>query len=120
MKVLLTSLFVVLLEVAWLFFAALPAPATTWELAAETEQGLVRQYFDRDSIDRSGTEITVKSYYIDERSSPQRTDYVTAYDCAVYLFKDMEINGQSTDSSWQPLVADPLNEALRDRLCEES
>lgn len=111
------GLWVVLLAIAWLLLAALPATATTWELAAETDQGLVRQYFDRDSIQWLGPEVRVASYYLDERSIPQRTDYLTAYDCNSNRYKDIEVDGQPTDSSWEPLVADPLSEAIRDRLC---
>lgn len=111
------GLLVVCFAIAWLLLAALPATATTWELAAETDQGLVRQYFDRDSIHWSGSEVTVTSYYVDERATPQRMDYVTAYNCSTNRFKDVEVNGQLTDNDWQLLVADPLNEAIRDSLC---
>lgn len=111
------GLLVVCFAIAWLLLAALPATATTWELAAEADQGLVRQYFDRDSIHWSGSEVTVTTYYVDERATPQRTDYVTAYNCSTNRFKDVEVNGQLTDNDWQLLVADPLNEAIRDSLC---
>ncbi|WP_299404083.1 hypothetical protein [Acaryochloris sp. IP29b_bin.148] len=108
---------VVVLAIAELLLAATPATAVTWELGAAADQGLVCQYFDRDSIQWSGTQVTVKSYYMDERSAPQRIDYLTAYNCATNQFQDIEINGQPTGSDWQPLVADPLNEAIRDLLC---
>lgn len=109
---------VVVLAIAWLLLAARPVTAATWELGAETDQGLVRQYFDRDSIQWSGTEVTVNSYYVDERLTPQRIDYITAYNCVANQFQDVEVNGKPTDSDWQPLVADPLNEAIRDLLCQ--
>lgn len=106
------------LAIAWLLLAAQPATATTWELAAETDQGQIRQYYDRDSLQRTGSEVTVISYYINEGKTPQRIDYVTAYDCNSNQFKDVEVNGQATADDWQPLIADPLNEAIRDLLCD--
>ncbi len=112
------GLLVIGLAIAWLLLAAQPATATTWELAAETDQGQIRQYFDRDSIQRTGSEVTVISYYINESETPQRIDYVTAYDCNSNRFKDVEVNGQVTGDAWQPLIADPLNEAIRDLLCD--
>ncbi|WP_299485143.1 hypothetical protein [Acaryochloris sp. IP29b_bin.137] len=113
-----TGLLVIGLAIAWLLLAAKPATATTWELAAEADQGLIRQYFDRDSIEWSGSEVTVISYYINQRATPQRTDYVTTYDCRVNQFKDIEINGQIAGEHWHPLIDDPLNEAIRDYLCD--
>lgn len=109
---------VVLLAIAWLLLSALPATATTWELAAESDQGQVRQYLDWDSVQRSETEVSVASYYINEQLDTPRTDYVTAYDCAANQYKDIEVDGQKADSDWQPLVDDPLNEAIRNLVCQ--
>lgn len=118
MKSLGMGVLVIGLAIVWLLLAAKPATATSWELAAEMDQGLIRQYYDRDSIQRSGSEVKVMSYYINEHVTPQRTDYVTAYDCSSNLFKDLEVNGRATGEAWQPLDSDPLNEAIRDRLCD--
>ncbi len=114
------GLLVVCFAIATLLLSAQPATAISWELAAETDQGLVRQYFDRDSIQWSGTKVTVTSYYIDERSIPQRVDYITAYECASNQFKDVKVDGQRVDNGWQPLVNDPLNEEIRNLLCSVS
>lgn len=118
MKTLGMSLGIAVLAIAWLLLSALPATATTWELAAQSDQGQVRQYVDWDSWKRSGSEVSIASYYIDQQSEIPRTDYVTAYDCASNQFKDIEVDGQQTDDDWQLLVDDPLNEAIRDLLCD--
>jgi len=120
MKTLGMNLGIALLAIAWLLLSALPATATTWELAAESDQGQVRQYLDWDSVHRSGPEVSVASYYIDHRADTPRTDYVTAYACASNQFKDVEVDGQKADDDWQPLVEDPLNEAIRDLLCNSA
>lgn len=107
------------LAIAWLLLAAQPATAISWELAAETDQGRIRQYYDRDSIQRIGSEVTVLSYYLNEGETPPRIDYVTAYDCNSNRFKDVEVNGQVTNEDWHLLIADPLNEAIRDLACAQ-
>lgn len=112
------GLLVIGLAIAWLLLAAQPATATTWELAAETDQGQIRQYFDRDSVQRTGSEVTVISSYINKGETPPRIDYVTAYDCTSNRYKDVEVNGQQTGDEWQSLSGDPLNEAIRDLLCD--
>lgn len=107
------------LAIAWLLLAAQPATATSWELAAETDQGRIRQYYDRDSIQRIGSEVTVLSYYLNEGETPPRIDYVTAYDCNSNRFKDVEVNGQVMKEDWHLLISDPLNEAIRDLACAQ-
>ncbi|TVQ10306.1 MAG: hypothetical protein EA368_07700 [Leptolyngbya sp. DLM2.Bin27] len=83
------------------------------------EAGQQRQFVDLDSIKPLGQgHVRVSSYYVDSRSGqPQRTDYVTEYDCDRRRFRDVEYNGPVGSSGWLPVDPDPLNSAAMEYVC---
>ncbi|MGB3201794.1 MAG: hypothetical protein WBA99_12885, partial [Nodosilinea sp.] len=89
------------------------AGATNWYSVAEASQGRQQQFVDLDSIQSLGAgHVRVGSYYVDRRSgTPQRTDYLTEYDCDRRRFRDVEFNGPVGSSGWMPVAPDPLNSA---------
>ncbi len=96
------------------------ALATTWHPVAEASQGQQQQFVDIDSIELSGWGLVrVGSYYVDRRSGqPQRTDYLTEYDCDRRRFRDVEFNGPVGSDRWMPVDPDPLNSAAMEYVCE--
>ncbi|WP_035985680.1 hypothetical protein [Leptolyngbya sp. KIOST-1] len=95
------------------------ALAATWYRVAETSQGQQQQFVDLDSVEwLSPGHVRVSSYYVDRRSgSPQRTDYVTEYDCDRRRFRDVEFQGPVGSRGWLPVDPDPLNLAAMDYVC---
>ncbi|MBW4485135.1 MAG: hypothetical protein KME14_21570 [Tildeniella torsiva UHER 1998/13D] len=104
-----------------LIWAAYPtrALAATWQAVAEASQGQQQQFVDIDSIEPIGRgHVRVGSYYIDRRSGqPQRTDYLTEYDCDRRRFRDVEFNGPVGSDRWLPVDPDPLNSAAMEYVC---
>ncbi len=96
-----------------------PALAVTWYPVAEASQGQQQQFVDLDSIEARGRgQVRVGSYYIDRRSgSPQRTTYLTEYDCARRRFRDVVFDGPVGSSRWMPVDRDPLNSAVMEYVC---
>ncbi|MBE9135896.1 hypothetical protein IQ254_01535 [Nodosilinea sp. LEGE 07088] len=99
-------------------FAANSA-ATTWYPVAAASQGQQQQFVDIDSIELLGSgQVRVGSYYIDRRTErPQRTDYLTEYDCLRRRFRDVAFDGPVGSDRWQPVDPDPLNSAAMDYVC---
>lgn len=95
------------------------ALATTWQAVAEASQGQQQQFVDVDSIEPlGGGHVRVGSYYVDRRSGqPQRTDYLTEYDCDRRRFRDVEFDGPVGSSGWMPVDLDPLNSATMEYAC---
>ncbi|MBD2105341.1 hypothetical protein [Nodosilinea sp. FACHB-13] len=95
------------------------ALATTWYSVAETGQGQQQQFVDIDSIEPlDWGHVRVGSYYVDRRSGqPQRTDYLTEYDCDRHRFRDVEFNGPVGSDRWMPVDPDPLNSAAMEYAC---
>jgi hypothetical protein len=93
--------------------------AATWYPVAETSQGQQQQFVDIDSIERLGFgQVRVGSYYVDRRTGPpQRTDYLTEYDCARRCFRDVESEGPGGSDRWLSVDSDPLNSAAMDYVC---
>ncbi len=96
------------------------ALAATWQAVAEASQGQQQQFVDIDSIEPLGWgHVRVGSYYVDRRSGqPQRTDYLTEYDCDRRRFRDVEFNGPVGSDRWMPVDPDPLNSAAMEYVCE--
>ncbi|MGB3137536.1 MAG: hypothetical protein WBG38_12070 [Nodosilinea sp.] len=91
------------------------ALAATWQSVAE-RQGQ-QQFVDVDSIEILRGRVRVRSYYVDSRKGqPERTDYLTEYDCDRRRFRDVDFDG-SVGSSWMPIVFDPLNLAAMKYVC---
>ncbi|MBD1872441.1 hypothetical protein H6F75_03005 [Nodosilinea sp. FACHB-131] len=107
------------LTLAWAVYPT-SALATTWQAVAETSQGQQQQFVDIDSIEPVGWgHVRVGSYYVDRRSGqPQRTDYLTEYDCDRRRFRDVEFSGPVGSSGWMPVDPDPLNSAAMEYACE--
>jgi len=103
---------------AWAIYPA-SAWATNWRPVAEASQGQQQQFVDIDSVELlSQGHVRVGSYYVDSRSgAPQRTDYVTEYDCDRRRFRDVEYNGPVGSSGWLPVAPDPLNSAGLEYVC---
>ncbi|MBE9113596.1 hypothetical protein IQ273_29930 [Nodosilinea sp. LEGE 07298] len=95
------------------------AMATTWYSVAEASQGQQQQFVDLDSVESLGLgHVRVGSYYVDSRSGePQRTDYLTEYDCDRRRFRDVEFNGPVGSDRWLPVDPDPLNSAAMEYVC---
>ncbi|MBE9156673.1 hypothetical protein IQ265_07505 [Nodosilinea sp. LEGE 06152] len=95
------------------------ALATTWYPVAETSQGQQQQFVDLDSVEFWGQgHVRVGSYYVDRRSgAPQRTDYLTEYDCDRRRFRDVEFSGPVGSRGWMPVDPDPLNSAAMEYVC---
>ncbi|MBD1918725.1 MULTISPECIES: hypothetical protein [unclassified Phormidium] len=95
------------------------ALATTWQAVAEASQGQQQQFVDIDSIEPVAQgHVRVGSYYIDRRSGqPQRTDYLTEYDCDRRRFRDVEFDGPVGSDRWMPVDPDPLNSAAMEYAC---
>lgn len=95
------------------------ALAATWHSVAEASQGQQQQFVDIDSIEALGWgHVRVGSYYVDRRSGqPQRTDYLTEYDCDRRRFRDVEFNGPVGSDRWLPVDPDPLNSAAMEYVC---
>ncbi len=95
------------------------ALASTWYSVAEASQGQQRQFIDIDSVKPLGQGyVRAGSYYVDSRSGqPQRTDYLTEYDCDRRRFRDVEFNGPVGSSGWLPVDPDPLNSAAMEYVC---
>jgi hypothetical protein len=95
------------------------ALATTWYPVAEASGGQQQQFVDIDSIEPLGLgQVRVGSYYIDRRSgTPQRTDYLTEYDCPGRRFRDVEYHGPVGSRRWLPVDPDPLNSAAMEYVC---
>ncbi|MGF1517778.1 MAG: hypothetical protein ACFCVB_08250 [Nodosilinea sp.] len=106
-----------MLCLAWAIYPA-SAWAARWQPVAEASQQ--RQFVDLDSIKALDQgHVRVNSYYVDSRSGqPQRTDYVTEYDCDRRRFRDVEYNGPVGSSKWMPVAPDPLNSAAMEYVCE--
>ncbi|MEA5450267.1 hypothetical protein VB780_16930 [Leptolyngbya sp. CCNP1308] len=96
------------------------ALAATWQAVAEASQGQQQQFVDVDSIEPRGQgHVRVASYYVDRRSGqPQRTDYLTEYDCDRRRFRDVEFNGPVGSDRWMPVAPDLLNSAAMEYVCE--
>lgn len=95
------------------------AIATTWYPVAEASQGQQQQFVDLDSLEPMGLgQVRVGSYYVDGRSgTPQRTTYLTDYDCSRRRFRDVEFNGPVGSRNWMPVDPDPLNTAAMEYVC---
>lgn len=95
------------------------AVATNWYSVAEASQGRQQQFVDLDSIQSLGAgQVRVGSYYVDSRSGkPERTDYLTEYDCDRRRFRDVEFNGPVGSRGWMPVAPDPLNSAALEYVC---
>lgn len=95
------------------------ALAVTWYPVAAASQGQQQQFVDIDSIEPLGQgQVRVGSYYVDSRTgAPQRTDYVTEYDCPHRRFRDVAFNGPVGSSTWLPVDPDPLNSAAMEYVC---
>lgn len=95
------------------------ALATTWYPVAEASQGQQQQFIDIDSVEFLGSgHVQVSSYYVDSRAGePQRTDYLTEYDCDRRRFRDVEFNGPVGSQGWMPVDPDPLNSAAMEYAC---
>lgn len=105
-----------LLCLTWAIYPA-SASATRWHSVAEV--GHQQQFVDLDSVEALGQgHVQVGSYYVDRRSGqPQRTDYVTEYDCDRRRFRDVEYNGPVGSREWMPVTPDPLNSAAMEYVC---
>lgn len=101
---------------SWFIYPA-SAWATAWHSVAEG-QGQ-QQFVDVDSIEFLGQgRVQVGSYYVDRRTQPpQRTDYLTEYDCDRRRFRDVEFDGPVGSRSWMPVGPDPLNSAAMEYAC---
>lgn len=110
--------FVLGLALIWAVYPT-SALATTWQAVAEDGQGLQQQFVDIDSIEPMGWgHVRVGSYYVDRRSGqPQRTDYLTEYDCDRRRFRDVEFDGPVGSRRWMPIDPDPLNSAAMEYVC---
>lgn len=110
--------FVLGLVLTWAIYPT-SALATTWQVVAEASQGQQQQFVDIDSIEPVGQgHVRVGSYYIDRRSGqPQRTDYLTEYDCDRRRFRDVEFDGPVGSDRWMPVDPDPLNSAAMEYAC---
>ncbi|MEO1069965.1 MAG: hypothetical protein AAFW95_12735 [Cyanobacteria bacterium J06638_6] len=86
---------------------------------AETSEGQQQQFVDIDSIEQLGLgQVRVGSYYVDRRAGlPQRTDYLTEYDCVQRRFRDVEFEGPVASDRWLQVDSDPLNSAVMDYVC---
>lgn len=111
--------FVLGIALTWSIYPT-TALATTWQAVAEASQGQQQQFVDTDSIEPLGWgHVRVGSYYVDRRSGqPQRTDYLTEYDCDRRRFRDVEFNGPVGSDRWMPVDPDPLNSAAMEYVCE--
>lgn len=95
------------------------ALATTWQAVAAASHGQQQQFVDIDSIEPlAGGHVRVASYYVDRRfGQPQRTDYLTEYDCDRRRFRDVEFDGPVGSDRWMPVDPDPLNSAAMEYAC---
>lgn len=111
--------FVLGLALTWAVYPT-TALATTWHAVAEASQGQQQQFVDIDSIELLGWgHVRAGSYYVDRRSGqPQRTNYLTEYDCDRRRFRDVEFNGPVGRDRWMPVDPDPLNSAAMEYVCE--
>jgi hypothetical protein len=93
--------------------------AATWYLVAEASQGSQQQFVDIDSIEPLGMgHVRVASYYVDKRSGePQKSTYLTEYDCRQRRFRDVQYNGPTGSSTWLPTDPDPLNAKAMEYVC---
>ncbi|PSN15265.1 hypothetical protein C7293_07900 [filamentous cyanobacterium CCT1] len=106
------------LVLCWAIYPA-SALATTWHSVAESSQGQQQQFIDIDSVKSLGQgHVRVGSYYVDSRSGePERTDYLTEYDCDRRRFRDVEFDGPVGSQGWMPVDPDPLNSAAMEYVC---
>ncbi|WOD41268.1 hypothetical protein [Nodosilinea sp. E11] len=106
------------LVLVWAMYPA-SAGAATWYPVAEASRGQQQQFVDIDSVEPLGQgHVRVGSYYVDSRSGkPQRTDYLTEYDCDRRRFRDVEYSGPVGSSGWLPVDPDPLNSAAMEYVC---
>lgn len=93
------------------------ALATTWVPVADV--GQQQQFVDLDSLrPLDHGHVQARSYYVDQRSgTPQRTTYLTEYDCLGRRFRDVVYDGPVGQATWQPVDPDPLNTAAMDYAC---
>jgi hypothetical protein len=94
--------------------------ATTWVPVADL--GQQQQFVDVESIQPLGQgHVQARSYYVDQRSgTPQRTTYLTEYDCQVRRFRDVDYDGPVGQATWQPVDPDPLNTAAMEYACGQA
>lgn len=106
-----------LLAILWL---PTPAIAVSWYQTAEYSRGQEAQYVDLDSLQRLGSDrLQVQSYYVDGRAGePQRTDYLTEYNCRTRQFRDLQRNGQPYSQPWSAVDGDYLNAETLDYVCD--
>ncbi|MGG6240088.1 hypothetical protein ACQ4N7_15795 [Nodosilinea sp. AN01ver1] len=106
------------LGLCWAIYPA-SVGATNWYPVAEASQGQQRQFVDLDSVKSLDKGyVRVGSYYVDSRAGePQRTDYLTEYDCDRRRFRDVEFNGPVGSQGWMPVDPDPLNSAAMEYVC---
>ncbi len=97
-----------------------PAWAENWQLVATSANGQEQQYIAPDSIQSvsspPGAIAQVKTYWVNQ-TTQQITTAITQYQCDRQQYRDIELNGQSNDPSWQSIIADPLNQAVMDYTC---
>ena len=107
-----------LASLVWAVYPA-SALATSWYAVAEASQGQQQQFVDLDSLEPLELgHVRVGSYYVDSRSgAPQRTSYLTEYDCDRRRFRDVEFNGPVGSHRWMPVDPDPLNSAAMEYVC---
>lgn len=111
------------LMLAFTLWVTAPAQAAQWQLTGQltgqSADGFSQQYVDLDSLRGRGSIWTVDSYFTEQTSQGQwtRADYVTKYDCDRHLYKDIAPDGTEADT-WGDALADPLNRATMDYVCE--
>jgi hypothetical protein len=116
-----TILLVIGLTLGLILGSALPAQATQWQQVAESIEGNIRQYIDLESIQRSGQFVTVDSYVeLIQAAATKTQHYTTEYDCEHDLYRDIQPEQSPSESEWEPIKADLLNEAARLSACAMS
>jgi type II secretory pathway pseudopilin PulG len=116
-----TILLVIGLTLGLILGSALPAQATQWQQVAESAEGNIRQYIDTDSIRRSGQFVTVDSYVeLIQATETETQTYTTEYDCERDRYRDIQPERSPSESEWEPIKADRLNEAARLSACAMS
>lgn len=107
------------LLIATLLFSP-PALASTWSETGTSPDQKEHQWIDLDSIaPLSHHRVEVKSRYENQRQSPpDRSTYLTEYDCQSRQFRDRDRNGQPYDQPWMSAAGDPLNAATLKAVCD--
>ena len=104
-------------------FIAMPAQAAAthpWQLTGDSADGLAQQYVALDSIrpGEAASQWIVDSYFTEQKANETvRADYVTLYDCDRHRYKDINADGFPT-GNWGDAMADPLNLATMDFVCQ--